>query len=231
MAKGVDAGHADSAVATLERKMPNALHCSSSFRSTGEFQFMSRALIASAIALLLTLTAAAQDTWQLDPPHSSAQFSVRHLGVSTVRGAFTKVSGSVQYDSANPGKSSIQATIDAASVDTRVDMRDNDLRSPNFLDVKKFPTIAFQSKRIEAAGAGKLKMTGGLTIHGVTKEVVLDVDGPTAPMKDPWGNQRMGASASTKINRLDFGVGGPPGVVGDEINLTLDIEMIKQMPK
>jgi polyisoprenoid-binding protein YceI len=196
---------------------------------------MSRALSALvfAIALLVTLTlsATAQDTWQLDPQHSSAQFSVRHLGVSTVRGAFTKVSGSVQYDSANPGKASIQAAIDAASVDTRVEMRDNDLRSPNFLDVKKFPIIAFQSERIEAAGAGKLKVTGDLTIHGVTKEVVLDVDGPTAPMKDPWGNQRMGASATTKINRLDFGVAGAPNVVGDEINLTLDIEMIKPMPK
>lgn len=196
---------------------------------------MSRALSALvfAIALLVTLTlsATAQDTWQLDPQHSSAQFSVRHLGVSTVRGAFTKVSGSVQYDSANPGKASIQAAIDAASVDTRVEMRDNDLRSPNFLDVKKFPIIAFQSERIEAAGAGKLKVTGDLTIHGVTKEVVLDVDGPTAPMKDPWGNQCMGASATTKINRLDFGVAGAPNVVGDEINLTLDIEMIKPMPK
>src|SRR5271168_1104366 len=131
---------------------------------------MSRRLSTSvlAITLLFTLSAAAQDrdTWQLDPPHSSAQFSVRHLGVSTVRGAFTKVSGTVKYDPANPGKSSIQTTIDATSVDTRVDMRDNDLRSPNFLDVQKFPTITFQSKKIEAVGAGKLKVTGDLTIHG-----------------------------------------------------------------
>jgi polyisoprenoid-binding protein YceI len=192
---------------------------------------MSRALSALAIALFLTLSAAAQDTWQLDPPHSSAQFSVRHLGVSTVRGAFTKVSGTVQYDPANLAKSSIQTTIDAASVDTRVDMRDNDLRSPNYLDVKKYPTITFQSKKIESAGAGKLKVTGDLTIHGVTKEVVLDVDGPSAPMKDPWGNQRMGASATTKINRMDFGVAGAPAVVGDDITITLDIEMTKQVPK
>jgi polyisoprenoid-binding protein YceI len=191
---------------------------------------MSRTLSALAVALLLTLSAAAQekDTWQLDPPHSSAQFSVRHLGVSTVRGAFTKVSGTVVYDPNNLGKSSIQTTIDAASLDTRVEMRDNDLRSPNFLDVKKFPTITFQSKKIEAAGPGKLKVIGDLTIHGVTKEVVLDVDGPSAPMKDPWGNQRMGASASTKINRLDFGVAGAPSVVGDDINITLDIEMIRK---
>jgi polyisoprenoid-binding protein YceI len=190
-----------------------------------------RVFSALAAALLLTLSAAAQDTWQLDPPHSSAQFSVRHLAVSTVRGAFTKVSGTVVYDPANLGKTSIQTTIDAASVDTRVEKRDNDLRSPNFLDVSKFPTITFQSKRVEAAGAGKLKVTGDLTIHGVTKEVVLDVDGPSGPMKDPWGNQRMGASASTKINRLDFGVAGLPGVVGDDINVTLDVEMIKQGPK
>lgn len=192
---------------------------------------MPRNLSVLAVALLVTLTAAAQDTWQLDPPHSSAQFSVRHLAVSTVRGAFTKVSGTVVYDPANPNKTSIQTTIDAASVDTRVEKRDNDLRSPNFLDVTKYPTITFQSKRVESAGAGKLKVTGDLTIHGVTKEVVLDVEGPSGPMKDPWGNQRMGASASTKINRLDFGVAGLPGVVGDDINITLDVEMIKSVPK
>src|ERR1700685_2769300 len=145
---------------------------------------MSRTLSALAVALLLALTASAQDTWQLDPPHSSAQFSVRHLGVSTVRGAFTKVSGSVVYDAANPNKSSIQATIDASSVDTRVEMRDNDLRSPRFLDAQKYPSITFASKKVEAAGPGKLKVTGDLTIHGVTKEVVLDVDGPSRAIKD-----------------------------------------------
>lgn len=188
-----------------------------------------RALIALLVALiLLSLTAAAQDTWQIDPHHTAAQFSVRHLGISTVRGAFTKVSGAVLYDPANPAKDSIQATIDAASVDTRVEMRDNDLRSPNFLDVAKYPTITFQSKRVEGAGDGKLRATGDLTIHGVTKEVVLDVDGPSAEMKDPWGNQRIGASATTKINRKDFGVNGAPGAVGDEITITLDIEMTKQ---
>jgi polyisoprenoid-binding protein YceI len=190
---------------------------------------MSRTLPALAIALLLTLSAAAQDTWQLDPPHSSAQFSVRHLGVSTVRGAFTKVSGTVQYDAANVGKSSLQASIDTASVDTRVDMRDNDLRSPRFLDAQKYPTITFQSKKVEAAGEGKLKVTGDLTLHGVTKEVVLDVDGPTPAIKDPMGKDRlrMGASATTKINRNDFGVSGLPGVIGDDITITLDLEMIR----
>jgi len=190
---------------------------------------MSRTLSALAVGLLLTVSAAAQDAWQLDPQHSSAQFSVRHLGVSTVRGAFTKVSGSVVFDPANLNKSSIQATIDAASVDTRVEMRDNDLRSPRFLDAQKFPTITFQSKKVEAAGAGKLKVTGDLTIKGVTKEVVLDVDGPAPAIKDPLGKDRlrMGASATTKVNRNDFGVSGLPGIVGDDITITLDVEMTK----
>jgi polyisoprenoid-binding protein YceI len=186
-----------------------------------------------ATALLVTLSVAAQDSWQLDPPHSSAQFSVRHLGVSTVRGAFTKVSGSVQYDATNPSKSSIQTSIEAASVDTRVEMRDNDLRSPRFLDAQKYPTITFQSKKVEAAGADKLKVTGDLTIKGVTKEVVLDLEGPTPAINDPMGKDRlrMGASATTKINRNDFGVSGLPGIVGDDITITLDVEMTKPMPK
>jgi len=189
---------------------------------------MSRTFSAIAFALLLTLSAAAQDTWQLDPVNSSAQFAVRHFGISTIRGAFTKVTGTVQYDPANLGKSSIQTTIEAASLNTRVEMRDDNLRSSDYLDVKKYPTLTFQSKKIEAAGPGKLKVTGDLTVHGVTKEVVLDVDGPTPAMKDPKGRERMGASATTKINRMDFGVSGSPGLVGDDIAITIDIEMIKQ---
>jgi polyisoprenoid-binding protein YceI len=194
---------------------------------------MSRTLSTLAVALLLALTASAQDAWQLDPPHSAAQFSVRHLGVSTVRGAFTKLSGSVQFDPANPAKTSIQATIDATSVDTRVEMRDNDLRSPRFLDAQKYPTITFQSKKVESAGEGKLKVTGNLTLHGVTKEVVLDVDGPTPAIKDPMGKDRlrMGASATTKINRNDFGITSFPGAIGEEVTITLDLEMTKPEPK
>jgi polyisoprenoid-binding protein YceI len=179
----------------------------------------------------LSLSAAAQDqnkdAWQIDPKHTAAQFSVRHLGISTVRGEFSKVSGTVQYDAANPAKTSIEATIDAASVNTRVDMRDNDLRSPHFFDVAKYPTITFQSKKVEAAGASKLKVTGDLAMHGVTKEVVLDVDGPATAPADAKGGPRMGASATTKINRQDYGINGAPGVAGDEITITLDIEMIK----
>jgi polyisoprenoid-binding protein YceI len=194
-----------------------------------------RTLSAFAVTLLLTLSAAAQDqnkdSWQIDPKHTAAQFSVRHLGISTVRGEFSKVSGAVQYDPANPSKSSIRATIDVASVNTRVEARDNDLRSSHFFDVEKYPNITFQSKKVETAGAGKLKVTGDLTMHGVTKEVVLDVDGPNVAPKDSQGNQRMGASATTKINRMDFGVSGAPGVAGDEITITIDIEMIKPAAK
>jgi len=170
------------------------------------------------------------ETWKIDPAHSSAQFAVRHLGISTVRGEFRKVSGSASYDPADPSKTSLEATIDATSVDTRVDMRDNDLRSPNFLDVQKYPTITFKSKRAESAGPGKLKITGVLTIHGVAKEVVLDVDGPTSPVKDPRGNVHVGASATTTVNRKDFGVNGAPSMVGDQISITIDAELIKSSP-
>ena len=179
--------------------------------------------------MALTISAAGQtETWQLDPPHSAAQFAVRHMGISTVRGTFTKLSGTVQYDPTDPTKSSIDAIIDAASVDSRVEVRDNDLRSPKFLDVQKFPTITFKSKRVEPAGTGKLKVTGDLTIHGVTKEVVLDVEGPSEPIKDPRGNMHMGASATTTINRRDFGVGNiPAAMVAENLAITIDLELVK----
>jgi len=184
------------------------------------------------LATTLSVTAVAQvQTWNIDPNHTAAQFSVRHLGISTVRGAFTKVTGTVQFDPANPAKTVIDATIDANSIDTRVEMRDKDLRSPHFFDAAKFPTLTFKSKKVEAAEAGKLKVTGDLTIHGVTKEAVLDVEGPSAPIKDPRGNQRMGASASTKINRQDFGLTADSGMVGDDIPITIDLEMVQPQPK
>jgi polyisoprenoid-binding protein YceI len=167
-------------------------------------------------------------TWQIDPNHSAAQFSVKHLGISTVRGVFEKTTGTVTFDPADPTNASIDATIDAATVNTRVQRRDNDLRSPHFLDVQKYPTIRFKSTRAEAAGAGKLKVTGDLTIHGVTKQVVLDVDASSPPITDPMGKGlRMGASATTKINRNDFGITTMPGVVGDDIQIVLDVEMTR----
>ena len=180
-----------------------------------------------AVLVFGTYAFAEPQTWQIDPAHSAAQFSVRHLAISTVRGAFEKTSGTVVYDSTDLSKTSIDASIDTASVNTRIQMRDNDLKGPNFFDVTKFPTITFKSKKVESAGQGKLRVTGDLTIHGVTKEAVLDVDGPSAAIKDPYGNSRMGASASTKINRKDFGVNGASTAVGDEIEIVLDIEMIQ----
>lgn len=179
-------------------------------------------------AALFAVSASAQvETWQIDPNHSASQFAVRHNGISTVRGAFAKTSGTVQYDPSDPTKTVIDATIDANSVDTRVEPRDKDLRSPNFFDVEKFPTITFKSKKVESAGKGKLKVTGDLTIHGVTKEVVLEVDGPNGPNKDPRGNQHMGASATTQISRKDFSVNGAPGGVSDDVLITIDVEMVK----
>ena len=191
---------------------------------------MLRRLAFSGLAALLIGSAglgAGDASWKIDPNHSTAQFAIRHLAVSTVRGAFTKVSGTGQYDPVDPTKTSIDATIDAASVDTRVEMRDKDLRSPNFFDVEKYPTITFKSKHTEAAGEGKLKMTGDLTMHGVTKEVVLDVDGPTAAIKDPMGNERIGASATTKVNRRDYGINGGASVAADDVTITIDVEMTK----
>lgn len=190
---------------------------------------MTKTLLLTLIGCLsLTLTAAAQtETWQLDPPHSAAQFSVRHMGISTVRGTFTKLSGTVQYDPSDPAKSSIDVTIDAASVDSRVEKRDNDLRSDHFLDAQKYPTLTFKSKHIESAGTDKLKATGDLTIHGVTKEVVLNIDGPGQPVKDPRGNMHMGASATTTVNRTEFGMTGYQGMVGNDVTITIDVEMVK----
>ncbi len=179
-------------------------------------------------ALVLAASAMAQvQSWKIDPNHTAAQFSVRHMGISTVRGAFTKVSGSVEYDPANPAKTTVEATIETASVDTRVEMRDNDLRSPNYFDAAKYPTITFKSKSVEAAGEGKLKIVGDLAIHGTTKEVTLDVDGPSAPTTDPRGNAHVGASATTKIKRTDFGVGSSNPMVGEDITITIDVELVR----
>src|ERR1700693_493618 len=184
-------------------------------------------LVCSALFVFISSAFAQVETWKIDPAHSAAQFSVRHLGISTVRGEFKKVSGSANYDPADPARTSIEATIDATTVDTRVDKRDNDLRGPEFFDVQKYPTITFKSKRTESEGTGKLKIAGDLTIHGVTKEVVLDVDGPTPSIKDQKGNLHMGASATTKVNRKDFGESGAPTVAGDKVSITTDVELIK----
>jgi len=192
-------------------------------------QVFSRIAFTAGLAAALSLpAAAATSTWQIDPAHSAAQFAVRHLAISTVRGAFTKVNGTIQLDDKDITKSTVDVTIDVNSVDTRVADRDKDLKSDHFFDADHFPTITFKSKRVEQVAPGKLKITGDLTIHGITKEAVLDVDGPTAAVKDPWGNQRVGVSASSKIIRQDFGITYGPGMIGDEISITIDAEMIQK---
>ncbi|PYP89471.1 MAG: protein yceI precursor [Candidatus Angelobacter sp. Gp1-AA117] len=179
--------------------------------------------------VILSISATAQvETFEIDPWHTTAQFSVRHLGIAAVRGIFTKLSGTVQYDPSDPSKTALDISIDAASINTRVEIRDKDLRSPNFFDVEKYPTITFKSKHAETQGKGKMKITGDLTIHGVTKEVVLQVNGLSGPIKDPHGNKRMGASATTQINRKDFGVNGSPDGVADEVLITIDTEVVKR---
>jgi polyisoprenoid-binding protein YceI len=174
--------------------------------------------------------------WKIDPAHSAAHFSVRHLMISNVRGEFTKISGSAVINPVDLAKSTIEVAIDAASINTREPQRDEHLRSADFLDVAKHPTLTFRSKRIETAGPEQLKLAGDLTIHGVTKEVTLDVEGPTPAVKDPWGNVRAGVTGSAKINRKDFGLvwnaltEGGGVLVGDEVKITIEAELIQQAP-
>jgi polyisoprenoid-binding protein YceI len=193
-----------------------------------------RIAIVSAIALLASLSALAQtSTWNIDPAHSTAQFTVRHLAISNVTGNFTRVTGSVVLNEKDITQSQVSASIDVSSVDTRVEARNKDLKSPNFFDVEKYPTIEFKSKRI-VSGGGKLQVIGDLTIHGTTREVTLDVDGPTPELSDPWGNSRRGISATTTINRRDFNLTynnllkTGEAVVGDNVKIQIDAEMVKK---
>ena len=173
-------------------------------------------------------------TWKIDSSHTSATFSVRHMMVTNVRGEFQKVSGTVQFDAAAPEKSAIDVVIEVASVSTRDAQRDTHLKSADFFDVENHPLMTFKSKSIKAKGAGHYALTGDLTIRGATHEVTLDVEGPSPEHKDPWGMTRIGASASTKIKRSDFGLkwnaaletGGV--LVGDEVKIELDVELIKE---
>jgi polyisoprenoid-binding protein YceI len=173
-------------------------------------------------------------TYEIDPAHSSAQFKVRHLMVSNVRGNFSNVTGTVLYDPRNVANSKVQATIDTRTIDTRDAQRDTHLKSADFFDVEKFPTITFLSEKVEESAAGTLKVTGDLTIRGVTKQVVLEVDGVAPEVKDPWGNIKAGASATTHVNRQDFGLtwnaaletGGI--LVGDDVAITIEVELLKK---
>ena len=187
--------------------------------------------LAALLALAPLAALAEPSTWNIDPAHTQSMFTVRHMVISSVKGQFEKTTGTVQLDDKNLTRSTVDATIDASTIDTRVTNRDNDLRSPNFFDVAKYPTITFKSTKVEKAGDGKLKVTGDLTMHGVTKPVVLDVEGPTSAIKDPGGHTRRGLSASTTINRKDFGLqynkmieAGP--VVGDDVKIEIEAELV-----
>jgi polyisoprenoid-binding protein YceI len=172
-------------------------------------------------------------SWRIDPLHSSAQFSVRHMMISTVRGQFGGVKGTMTYDPKNPVASSVEATIDCATVNTGTPKRDADLKTAEFFDVKRYPVMKFKSRKVAIAGADKLRVTGDLTINAITRQVVLEVDGPTAPIRDTEGRVKIGVSGLAKISRKEFGIRYNPimetgGVaVSDEVTINLDIELIR----
>lgn len=183
-------------------------------------------------ALTLLAAPVAAQTWNIDPAHSSATFTVRHMMVSNVNGSFGKMEGTVTFDGSNIAGIKASATIDTTTISTNNEKRDAHLKSADFFDVNAHPTITFVSKRAEAAGAGKFRLIGDLTMRGVTKEVVLDVEGPTAPFT-AQGNQRVGATATTTLNRQDFGVSwsraldGGGVVVGDQVKVTIELALVQ----
>jgi polyisoprenoid-binding protein YceI len=173
-------------------------------------------------------------TWNLDPVHSVAEFKVKHMMISNVKGQFTGLTGVLSLDEANPANSRVEAAIDASTINTRNADRDAHLKSADFFDVAQFPTLAFRSAGVTRTGEGALSVAGELTLRGVTREVVFAVEGPTAPGRDPWGNTRVGLSATTRINRKDFGLvwnaaletGGV--LVGEDVTITLDVQFVKE---
>lgn len=185
-----------------------------------------------AASFFSVMPASAADNWSLDPTHSQATFSVRHMMVSNVHGSFPKLQGKALYDGKNVKNASVEASIDVASIDTHDAKRDGHLKSPDFFDVAKYPQIKFVSKKISPTKGG-FDIAGALTLHGVTKPVVLHADKLSEPVKDPYGNLRIGTVATTQIKRKDFGMtfnqqldnGGL--MVGDDVAIELDIELVK----
>jgi polyisoprenoid-binding protein YceI len=171
--------------------------------------------------------------WAIDPAHSQVTFSVKHMVIATVKGHFKVISGSLNIDEANSANSWVEATAETASIDTRDAGRDGHLRSPDFFDAEKYPTISFKSTKVEPAGGNEYKVTGDLSLHGVTKPVVFNVEF-NGTDKDPWGNQRAGISATTKINRKDFGLNWSQTLesggllVGDDVKIEVDLSTVQQ---
>lgn len=195
---------------------------------------MSRLLASATAMLLFTLPSLGfASTWNIDPDHSHVGFKVRHLMVSNVKGSFGKLQGVVHVDDKDFSRSKVTATIDTASIDTGVKKRDDHLRSPDFLDTAKYPAMTFVSKKIETNGTGKFRIIGDLTLRGVTRPVVLDVEGPTAEGKDFKGNTLRGASATTKIDRKEFGIVWNKAIeaggvaVGNDVDVSIEVELVK----
>src|SRR6185312_12486265 len=190
-------------------------------RSTEEIMTMTKPTVEAAVS-----------TWNLDPAHSVAEFKIKHMMIANVRGEFGKLSGTLRLDEGDITRSSVETVIEAASINTHEPQRDTHLKSADFFDVEKYPQLTFRSTRVTRKGED-LKVTGTLTIHGVSREVELAVEGPTAPAKDPWGGTRIGVSGSTKISRKDFGLtynqvleaGGL--LVGDEVTISLEAQFVK----
>jgi polyisoprenoid-binding protein YceI len=186
-----------------------------------------------ALSLVLPVSVGAE-TWVIDPAHTVSGFTVKHMMIANVTGVFEVTRGTIEYRPGDPGSVKADITIESRSVNTRIGRRDDDLRSDNFFSAEKFPTLAFRSRRVQNVRAEGFDLVGDLTIRDVTREVVLKVDGPTAPIKDPQGNRRVGATASTTINRKDFGImwnwtieaGGV--VVGDEVKINLEVEAVEK---
>lgn len=189
-------------------------------------------VVIAAAALLSSVAWAT--TWEIDPVHSSAQFKVRHMMITDVKGELGKVTGTVNINDGNLSKSTAEATVDTTALNTREPNRDKHLKSPDFFDVEKYPAIAFKSTSFKKTGDGKYVVAGDLTLHGVTKPVVLHVTAPEREVKDMSGAVKRGASATTRINRKDFGLtwnkpleaGGV--LVGDEVDIAIDLELAKK---
>lgn len=191
-----------------------------------KFRFL---LTSSLLALAAPLALAQSSTWTIDPSHSEVGFTVKHLSISNVRGRFGKVNGVIHYNEANLAQSTVTATIDVTAVDTGESSRDADLRSPVFFDTAQFPTATFTSTAVYKS-SGRLKIAGNLTVHGITKPVVLDVEGPSAPIEDPSHKLRTAFSATTTLDRTAFALGGkyPASFIGNDVKLTIDLEALKQ---
>ena len=195
-----------------------------------------RAAFALAACLIISARMPAQEaSWRIDPNHSAAYFSVRHLMISTVRGSFSGINGALYYDPKDPASARLEATIDCSTLNSGVAARDKQMKGPDFFEIEKYPVMKFRATRVQTAGPQKLKVTGDLTINAITRRVVLDVDGPSAAVRDARGNEKMGLNAVTKINRKDFGIvwneiletGGV--AVADEVSISLDIELIRNL--